>query len=251
MLARLRAAVRYVSLGNAPLKWRIRGGQCPGCGNRLFLAFADTPFHVRCLKCAATAVNLSLIPVISSHFNGSFRGKAAYEMSTYGATHDFLKANFEGPIFSEFFPDRPLGSVENGVRNEDATQLTFADAGFDVVTSNQVLEHVGDDIAAFREGYRVLKPGGAFIFSVPLLEIPRTQQIARFSPEGKIEWLGTPEYHDSRSGGPGSAPVFWRHSIHDIAARVAGAGFANVQLVPVKVLTDQKIAQPVIYAVKS
>jgi SAM-dependent methyltransferase len=202
------------------------------------------------LKCAATAVNLSLIPVIESHFNGRFEGKAAYEMSTYGATHDFLKAKFTRPCFSEFFPDRPLGSIENGVRNEDATQLTFADASFDLVTSNQVLEHVNDDIAAFRESHRVLRSGGALIFSVPLLEIPKTEQIARLSPEGKIEWLGTPEYHDSRFGGPGSAPVFWRHSIHDIAARVQSAGFKSVQIVPVKVLNPQRLAQPAVYAIK-
>jgi len=49
----------------------------------------------------------------------------------------------------------------------DATHLPFADNQFDVVTMLDVLEHVEDDLAAVREIHRVLKPGGAFVLSVP------------------------------------------------------------------------------------
>lgn len=49
----------------------------------------------------------------------------------------------------------------------DATRLPFADNRFDVVTMLDVLEHVEDDCAAVSEIYRVLKPGGVFILSVP------------------------------------------------------------------------------------
>jgi ubiquinone/menaquinone biosynthesis C-methylase UbiE len=49
----------------------------------------------------------------------------------------------------------------------DATRLPFADNHFDVVTMLDVLEHVEDDLAAVSEIHRVLKPGGAFVLSVP------------------------------------------------------------------------------------
>jgi SAM-dependent methyltransferase len=49
----------------------------------------------------------------------------------------------------------------------DATRLPFPDEHFDVVTMLDVLEHVEDDAAALREIERVLRPGGAFILSVP------------------------------------------------------------------------------------
>ena len=41
----------------------------------------------------------------------------------------------------------------------------FPDAGFDVVTSNQVIEHLADTDRFVREVYRVLRPGGFAVIS--------------------------------------------------------------------------------------
>jgi SAM-dependent methyltransferase len=51
-----------------------------------------------------------------------------------------------------------------------ATALPFADEGFDVVISNHVIEHVGDDEAQLhhlQELRRVMKPGGIGYLAVP------------------------------------------------------------------------------------
>ena len=45
--------------------------------------------------------------------------------------------------------------------------LPFADACFDLVTMNQVLEHVTDQMAVVQEAFRVLKPGGAMYIACP------------------------------------------------------------------------------------
>ncbi|MCX8037310.1 MAG: methyltransferase domain-containing protein [Candidatus Sumerlaeia bacterium] len=61
----------------------------------------------------------------------------------------------------------------------EAGRLPFSGAVFDCVLANCVLEHVGDLEGALREIARVLKPGGALIFSVPsarfhsMLRMPR------------------------------------------------------------------------------
>jgi SAM-dependent methyltransferase len=50
----------------------------------------------------------------------------------------------------------------------DVQDMPFADAEFDVVFCNHVLEHVPDDNKALTEIYRVLKPGGFAILFVPI-----------------------------------------------------------------------------------
>lgn len=51
----------------------------------------------------------------------------------------------------------------------DITQLPFRTNSVDVITALDVLEHVRDDITALRECWRVLKPGGCIIITVPSL----------------------------------------------------------------------------------
>ncbi len=66
--------------------------------------------------------------------------------------------------------DRLRIGYQQGVRGlvaAAAEQLPFADGTFDVVFSNEVLEHVGDDRAACREIARVLRPGGRAVIFVP------------------------------------------------------------------------------------
>ena len=60
-------------------------------------------------------------------------------------------------------PEGAGGSATNG----DATRLPFADASFDRIIASEVLEHIPDDTAAFRELARVLKPGGTLAVTVP------------------------------------------------------------------------------------
>lgn len=51
---------------------------------------------------------------------------------------------------------------------EDIHDLSFGDASFDVVITSDTLEHVADPQRALQETFRVLRPGGRHIFTVPL-----------------------------------------------------------------------------------
>jgi SAM-dependent methyltransferase len=54
------------------------------------------------------------------------------------------------------------------VEQGDASRgLTHEDATFDAVTMLDVIEHNQDDISMLREAYRVLKPGGHVVITVP------------------------------------------------------------------------------------
>jgi SAM-dependent methyltransferase len=203
----------------------------------------------RCLRCAANVTNISLIPVISAHFHDGFLDKVAYELSTYGSTLKWLRRHFSQVITSEFIPGHKNGELVDGILNQDVQALTFPDSSIDVVSSNQVFEHVPDDIKGYQECHRVLRPGGALIFSVPLYDMSSTQQAATIV-NGTIAFRGAPEFHDSRIGGAQSAPVFWRHSTSDIAGRVKRSGFRSVNLMDILVTSAQQIATKIIYAVK-
>jgi SAM-dependent methyltransferase len=50
----------------------------------------------------------------------------------------------------------------------DITRVPLPDASYDVVMANHVLEHIPDDAAAMRELFRLLKPGGLALLTVPL-----------------------------------------------------------------------------------
>lgn len=73
--------------------------------------------------------------------------------------------------FEEFHGDNYLtADIESPLAKVklDVLQMPFAEAEFEVVFCNHVMEHVSDDLQAMREIYRVLKPGGWGIIQVPL-----------------------------------------------------------------------------------
>jgi SAM-dependent methyltransferase len=49
------------------------------------------------------------------------------------------------------------------------THLPYPAGGFDLVVHSDTLEHVEDPARALRECFRVLAPGGACVFTVPVI----------------------------------------------------------------------------------
>ncbi len=50
----------------------------------------------------------------------------------------------------------------------DITRTGLPDATYDIVMAHHVLEHIEDDHAAMAELFRVLRPGGTAVLSVPV-----------------------------------------------------------------------------------
>jgi GT2 family glycosyltransferase/SAM-dependent methyltransferase len=118
-----------------------------------------------------------------------------HEFGFVGGIADTLRGQ---PWFSmsEYFDEIPVGTLgPHSVPCEDLTRLTFADRSFDIVISQDVIEHVPDPAAAFAEIVRVLRPGGAHVFTVPYNPgVPKSIARARLDPHG-IEYFLPPAYH--------------------------------------------------------
>jgi hypothetical protein len=244
---RFRAALRYLGFAPPPWTWRISCSICPSCGGKYFISMGRDAFMTRCLSCRANVTNLSLIPVIQMH-SSVHEIQSCWEMSTYGATLDYLESSFDLVYKTEYYQGALPGEIIKGIRNEDVQNTSFPDASLDLITSNQVFEHVPDDIKGFGECYRVLKRGGALIFTVPLYSFPKTERLAEIL-EDKLVVYGEPEYHDSRTDGPNTALTFWHHSSLDICERVSKVGF-DAKLMTITIPPSQRIPIQVIYAVK-
>ncbi len=66
-------------------------------------------------------------------------------------------------------------------RISDAGEIPYPDEMFDVVFSDNVMEHIADPAAVFREVHRVLRPAGVFLFKTPNRS-HYMPAIARFTP---------------------------------------------------------------------
>ena len=67
------------------------------------------------------------------------------------------------PTGAQFARTRTESQIVEG----SATQTSLENGSFDLATMLDVLEHLEDDKAGLDEVYRVLKPGGHFVFTVP------------------------------------------------------------------------------------
>jgi len=111
------------------------------------------------------------------------------------AASRFLKAQCVKYSSSQYYIDVPRGEYKDGHRSEDLTALTFADNSFDILITQDVFEHVMEPQLAFKEIARVLKPGGAHIFSMPWY--PKLEKSRRRADlrDGEIVFLMEPVYH--------------------------------------------------------
>lgn len=66
---------------------------------------------------------------------------------------------------------REAGLLGNEIREIVSAHIPFPDGYFDLVVSNQVLEHAPDLGAVLKEIQRVLRPGGKFCCLFPSIEV--------------------------------------------------------------------------------
>ena len=109
---------------------------------------------------------------------------------------------------------------------KDLEKQTFKDNTFDLVITSDVMEHIYEPDRAFKEIHRTLKPGGAHIFSVPLInKHKKTQRWATKGKDGQPNFIYEPEWHGNPVDAKGSPVTFhWGFDIKDYIEKHTGAG---------------------------
>jgi len=144
---------------------------------------------------------------------------------------DLLKAvGWVTVELSRYRPDLPLGAVlEDGVTNQNLECLTFADEELDLVITSDVMEHVRLDERAHREIYRVLKPGGIYIFTVPHnRSYERTMVRVQVNDPDDVEkdvHVLEPEYHSDTNSEEDTGVLSYRVYGRDLDRYLTGLGF--------------------------
>ena len=126
-----------------------------------------------------------------------YPGSVIYITEQVTPLFQFLNKKFKNLIGSEYLGNnlRP-GVVQNGIRHEDMTCLSFSNESIDHFLSFECFEHIPFYKKAISEAYRVLAPGGVFLGSFPFdcNSYPNLIK-ATLDDNGNIIYFTEPEYH--------------------------------------------------------
>ena len=173
--------------------WRIiRMEKCYICGEEThFLVGKSTNLKASsCAKCGSALRCSDLVKCLLEELeieNGILSDVATLKgqlsilnASANGTVHNGLR-KMDNYVGTEYIPGVESGKIMwCGIGSDDLLcmdlqKIPFEDNTFDIVISEEVMEHIQDYNKALDEVYRVLKPGGIYIFTIPLMEGKKTQ----------------------------------------------------------------------------
>jgi hypothetical protein len=259
------ARINRVNIGTF-LRYRWQRFQCPICGEQTTPLF-DFPDRVlrrehkigelretlQCRECFASMRQRSLALALLEHWyqrtsvrhasiaalaNAGLGRIRILDSDNFSAISQLLRSN-PGYVRCSYLPDRAWGTVlAPNYYNINLERLDFSDASFDIVLTSDVMEHVRDSDAAHGEIRRVLRSGGAYIFTVPYDEREeRDIQLVDTSGAEDI-YLCRPHYHgDPLTGGILAYRVFGRELIAKLQALGFQVDFKRIEQ-PASLVTD-------------
>lgn len=208
-------------------------GVCPLCGiESTFDGFTDNERESgTCSNCGSSNRQRQMAMMIRSLCDQAQTGPVAfpdgyaiYNTESTGPLHAALRST-GGYVFSEYFGAQYQGGEQvNGIRHEDLQALSFGENAFNLVLSSDVLEHMPRPYDAHREIFRVLKPGGRHIFTVPFYPWEALDERRAIERDGRIEYFGEKLYHGDPVR-PGEGVLVWTIFGLQMIVELARIGF--------------------------
>lgn len=201
-------------------------GFCSCCDTEVTFSSKSVWFrdYYTCSKCRSIPRERALMYCIEK-FYPNWRDLSIHESSpgNRGASIK-LKRECKHYLATHFFPDRPLGEEEKGYLNINLESQNFENEMFDLVITQDVMEHIFNPEKAFSEIARTLKSDGAHIFTVPLVNKDKPTEIwASINNDGTVEFLKKPEYHGNPVDANGCpVTMHWGYDICDFIHKNSG-----------------------------
>lgn len=119
-----------------------------------------------CANCGSNLRSISLADAINHHV-GTTKTLNEFAKSAEAVNYSILEINEAGNLTPTLrkFPNYKFGEYPQ----VDMHAIPYPDQSFDLVIHSDTLEHVPNPIHALQECRRVLKPGGAVCFTVPVI----------------------------------------------------------------------------------
>jgi hypothetical protein len=175
-------------------------GFCPICNAPAHFR-SDSPWFrdfFLCEGCGSIPRQRAFMAVIEM-FYPNWRMLTVHESSPVprGASSRLMR-ECVGYTASFYDPAVPLGAThpQHGYWCENLEKLTFPEASCDLMLAQDVFEHIFHPDRAIKEIERVLKPGGAYIMTVPILmKFESSKRRASVDSAGNITHIKDAQYH--------------------------------------------------------
>jgi SAM-dependent methyltransferase len=201
-------------------------GYCNCCEKEVIFQSANNWLrdNFLCSNCLSIPRERALMATIEKYYP-NWENLSIHESSpaTRGASLK-IQSRTKNYTASQYFPNEPFGTIINNFQNQDLENQTFNDESFDLIITQDVMEHIYNPAKAFSEIARTLKKGGAHIFTVPIInKHEKTEIWALKGEKGEPIFLKEPEWHGNPVD-PSGSPVtmHWGFDIVDFIKNNSG-----------------------------
>jgi SAM-dependent methyltransferase len=186
-------------------------GFCNLCGHRTTFLVNDPNFreHTPCVRCGSVNRYRQIVAVLMLHALGKKATRFAsiqnlpanlvvWNTETTRTLHEKLAAHLGKNYVSSEYIDAIFesGAILDGTLHVDMQKTHFRDDSIEYILSSDVVEHIPNYIDALRETYRILRFGGAHIFTVPFYHHRFTvERRAVIEADGRVWHRLKPWYH--------------------------------------------------------
>ncbi|MFI3177557.1 MAG: class I SAM-dependent methyltransferase [Eubacteriales bacterium] len=194
----------YDTVGKGAREISVYDGRCLICNqDTRFTSIGKQSiprYDCLCVRCLSNPRERAVVHAINRFFP-LWKNCIIHESSPTldNATTQHFSTNCERYFTSQYFQGIQSGELVeyqgNRILCEDLGDMSFADDSIDLFITQDVFEHILKPAKAFKEIARVLKSGGAHIFTLPWFSEYQTTHCRAKEVDGKITYLEKKMYH--------------------------------------------------------